>query len=152
MTNEQKKQINEAVEALELTSYDVLYNIEYNGEITDTVMEIEFNGVTFLLKAIYKFGHSYSNLFLSKHPLYIEHLEEMIESLTYNPNQPEYTFDGKTITNPENIVAFNTIADKISINTTDNEAMEHLACKLEEHIVNKLSKAEEEMFDEVNAD
>lgn len=151
MRNEEKKRINKAVEALEL-SYDVLYDIEYNGELIDTVIEFILNDASFFFKAIYNGGHSYSNLFLSKHPLYINYLEEMIENLTHNPNEPEYIFDGKTITNPENIVAFNTIADKISIDTNDNEAMEHLACKLEEHIANRLKKAEEEMFDEVNAD
>lgn len=148
MTNEQKIQVNKAVEALEF-SYDVLYDIEYNGEDAETVVEFNIDEFTFLLKAKYNHGRDYTKFSLSKHPDYLKYIGQMGEKNIPTSEKPEYIFDGKTVTDRVNYGNFKLLAIKLLINLDNEKEVEHLSSKLEEFIEREVHAVEEYMFDEI---
>lgn len=152
MTNEQKKQINEAIAKLELADYYILDDNEYSEdgkEKVEKVIILEFNNnITFRFEEVdetERNGFVEDIIPFEEHSLYLKHMEDYINRKISILEEPEYIFDGKTVLST-NLDIVNQVADKLSIDSNDIEAREHLACKLEEHIHNKLNEYQEELF------
>lgn len=161
MRNEEKQRINREVKALNINSYNVLEVTEDNGESIDivniiidgvlfTFSEIETGSANGFYEYIVEFTyHSLHNEYSKNVLKYV--YQDMIEleegeeedRVIEKPEYPEYTYYGELVTSPENLVAFNTIADKILVDNNNEEARKHLSYKLEEHIAKQLHNIQE---------